>query len=414
MAKIFSLIEKEPNQSLTIEEFVESYIYYEEQLKIKIKKIEKYLDDLINSKKAFEEQKEQAEKIEQENEQEKGKGLTNKSSLYITIIEAKDLDSDGIIGECNPFTQITFQGKVFTTSTKKNDYNPVWGENFKYKITSLGDDEKIKFEVLTKTFFGEKSLGSITINLNNLIDQDELDNLFDLNPGKGKIRMKLKCILNLVNYYNKEIKKKEEDLQYFNQLYGIMQVYEEEMKNPFGLIYCQDLEILLDKENLKQSEQIIDYNFAKNMQNILSSVEKEQDRNTNTKKITWNRTTKILIIIFVASIFFTLLERSNFLDLFLGISLTILFIIDKSNDIDKYLQPLILTFGFSLLYDFIWFISQFGVYISDSENPEIKLKRFIYFICIGNSLIKICLIQGLNNVKRKKLNSSLGPRAENI
>ena len=226
--------------------------------------------------------------------------------------------------------------------------------------------------------------------------------------------MKLKCILNLVNYYNKEIKKKEEDLQYFNQLYGIMQVYEEEMKNPFGLIYCQDLEILLDKENLKQSEQIIDYNFAKNMQNILSSVEKEQDRNTNTKKITWNRTTKILIIIFVASIFFTLLERSNFLDLFLGISLTILFIIDKSNDIDKYLQPLILTFGFSLLYDFIWFISQFGVYISDSENPEIKLKRFIYFICIGNSLIKICLIQGLNNVKRKKLNSSLGPRAENI
>ena len=224
MAKIFSLIEKEPNQSLTIEEFVESYIYYEEQLKIKIKKIEKYLDDLINSKKAFEEQKEQAEKIEQENEQEKGKGLTNKSSLYITIIEAKDLDSDGIIGECNPFTQITFQGKVFTTSTKKNDYNPVWGENFKYKITSLGDDEKIKFEVLTKTFFGEKSLGSITINLNNLIDQDELDNLFDLNPGKGKIRMKLKCILNLVNYYNKEIKKKEEDLQYFNQLYGIMQV----------------------------------------------------------------------------------------------------------------------------------------------------------------------------------------------
>ena len=410
MAKIFSLIEKEPNQSLTIEEFVESYIYYEEQLKIKIKKIDKYLDDLINSKKAFEEQKEQAEKIEQD----RGNGLTNKSSLYITIIEAKDLDSGGLIGECNPFTQITFQGNVLTTSTKNNDCNPVWGENFKFKITSLGDDEKIKFEVLTKTFFGEKSLGSITINLNNLIDQDELDSLFDLNPGNGKIRMKLTCILNLVNHYEKEIKKTEDDLQFFNQLYGMMQVYEEEMKNPFGLIYCQNLETLLDKENLKQSEQIIDYNFAKNMQNILTTAEKGHDRNSNTKKITWNRTTKILIMIFVASIFFTLLERSNFLDLFLGISLTILFIIDKSNDIHKYLQPLILTFGFSLLYDFIWFISQFGVYISDSENPEIKLKRFIYFICIGNALIKICLIQGLNNVKRKKLNSSLGPQSSQI
>ena len=412
MAKIFSLIEKEPNQSLTIEEFVESYIYYEEQLKIKIKKIEKYLDDLINSKKAFEEQKEQAEKIEQENEQEKGKGLTNKSSLYITIIEAKDLDSDGIIGECNPFTQITFQGKVFTTSTKKNDYNPVWGENFKYKITSLGDDEKIKFEVLTKTFFGEKSLGSITINLNNLIDQDEIEKLFDLNPGKGKIRMKLMCILNLVNHYQKEIQKKENDLQYFKELYDAIQVYEEQMQIPFGIIFYPNLDILLDKEQLKQSEKRIDLNFSKNF--LSTNANKGQERRSESKRLVWNKTTKILIMIFVISIFFTLLERSNFLDLLLAISVTILFLLDKNSDVNKYLQPLILTFGFSLLYDFIWFITKFGTYISDYENPEIKLKRFIYFICIGNSLIKICLIQGLNTVKRKKLDSSIGPQVKLI
>ena len=403
MDKIFSLIGKNPSQPLTVEEFVESYVYFEEQLKIKIKKIEKYLDDLTNQKKSLEEMKASAEN----NEQDIGNGLTNKSNLYITIYEAKDLDSCGITGECNSYVQITFQGNVQKTSLKENDFNPIWDENFKFKINNLGDEEKIKFEIISKTFFGEKSLGSITINLNNLIDQDEIEKLFDLNPGNGKLRMKLKCILNLVVHYNKEIQKKDNDLQIFTDLYERMQTYEEQMQVPFGIVYCQDLEILLDKESLKQSEQIIDFNFSKNF--LLSSGDKGQIRKSESKKITWNKATKILIIIFIFSVFFTLLERSDFLDLLLSISVAILFLIDKNSDINKYLQPLILTFGFSLLYDFIWLVSQFGKFISDYENPEIKLKRFIYFVCIGNSLIKICLIQGLNTVKRKKLDSSIGP-----
>ena len=409
MEKVFSLLGKDPSQPLTIEEFVESYVLYEEQLKIKIKKIEKYLDHLTNQKKSFEEMKVQAEN----SEEDLGNGLTNKSNLYITIFEAKDLNAGGITFECNPYVQISFQGNVQQTSIKK-DYNPIWDENFKFQINSLGDEEKIKFDVLNKTFFGEKSLGSITINLNNLIDQEELENLFDLNPGSGKLRMKLRCILNLVNYYNKEIRKCNEDLQFFTELFGIMQTYEEQMEIPFGIIYCQNLDNLLDKDNLQQSERIIDVKFGRN--NLFTSGEKFHGRQSNDtkKKITWNRATQLLIIIFVASIFFTLLERSNFLDLLLAITVGTLFLLDKNSDIDKYLQPLILTFGFSLLYDFIWFISQFGKFISDSENPEIKLKRFIYFICIGNSLIKICLIQGLNAVKRKKLNSAMEPNTQFI
>ena len=406
MEKVFSLLGKDPSQPLTIEEFVESYVLYEEQLKIKIKKIEKYLDHLTNQKKSFEEMKTQAEN----SEQDIGNGLTNKSNLYITIFEAKDLNAGGITFECNPFVQISFQGNVQKTSIKK-DYNPIWDENFKFQINSLGDEEKIKFDVLNKTFFGEKSLGSITINLNSLINQEELEKLFDLNPGSGKIRMKLRCILNLVNYYNKEIKRCNDDLQFFTELYGIMQAYEDQMQIPFGIIYSQNLDTLLDKDNLQQSERIIDINFAKN--SLFTSGEKMHGGDGK-KRITWNRTTQLLIIIFIASIFFTLLERSNFLDLLLAIAVGTLFLLDKNSDIEKYLQPLILTFGFSLLYDFIWFITQFGKFISDSENPEIKLKRFIYFVCIGNSLIKVCLIQGLNIVKRKKLNSTIGPKAQLI
>ena len=144
MAKIFSIIGKDPSQPLTIEEFVESYVYFEEQLKIKIKKIEKYLDDLTNQKESLNEMKISA----QNNEQDLGNGLTNKSNLYITIFEAKDLDSCGLTGECNSYVQITFQGNVQKTSLKKNDFNPVWDENFKFNIKNLENEEKIKFEVL--------------------------------------------------------------------------------------------------------------------------------------------------------------------------------------------------------------------------------------------------------------------------
>ena len=51
MLKVFQILEKNPNQPMTVEEFVESYVYYEEQLKIKLIKIEKFLDDLTDEKK---------------------------------------------------------------------------------------------------------------------------------------------------------------------------------------------------------------------------------------------------------------------------------------------------------------------------------------------------------------------------
>ena len=45
-----------------------------------------------------------------------------------------------------------------------------------------------------------------------------------------------------------------------------------------------------------------------------------------------------------------------------------------------------------------------GSFKADSNNPEINLKRIIYFVCLGNFVIKACLIAGLNDIKRKKLN----------
>ena len=53
MTKIFKILGKDPNETLTVEEFIETYVYYEEQLKIKknikdnktIDKIRNYTND---------------------------------------------------------------------------------------------------------------------------------------------------------------------------------------------------------------------------------------------------------------------------------------------------------------------------------------------------------------------------------
>jgi len=183
-------------------------------------------------------------------------------------------------------------------------------------------------------------------------------------------------------------------------------IYEVQMKTPFGIIYSQDLDPLLNKENLRNSENMIDVNrdSKKNVYASGSMNEGKLRSEKQNKAIKWNKLTQLLMIILIISSFFTLLERSDFLNLFLSIIIMVLFFLDNNSDIGKYLQPLILTIGGSLIYDFIWFITQFGSFMTDGNNPEINLKRFIYFVCLGNFVIKACLIAGLNDIKRKKLN----------
>ena len=409
MLKIFKLLGKDPNETLTVEEFIESYVYYEEQLKIKLIKIEKFLDDLTEDKKNLEERKKEAE----QNEYPKQNGLTNKSNIYITIIEGKDLDDGGIMGECNPYVQIEFQGNTQKSLVKKNTYNPAWNENFKFEIHSL--EGVLKIEVFNELFLGNKSFGYININLNDLKDQEEKLNWFDLNTGKGKIRMKILCIINLVKYYEDELNKTISKLKNFEKIYEEISVFDAQMKIPFGIIFTENLDPLLNTENLRNSENFID-NTMESRRNIYASGSMDGSKlknNNEIKKIKWNRMTQLLMMILIVSSIFTLLERSDFLNLFLSIIIAVLFILDKNSNIEKYLQPLILTIGGSLIYDFIWFVTQFWSFVTDLNDPEIRLKRLIYFICISNFVIKVCLIKGLDNLKKKKLYSSLNSKYNN-
>lgn len=396
MSKIFKLLSKEKNEPLTIDEFVESYVFFEEQLRIKIKKIEKYLDDLTEDKKECEDNLKKA----QNEEEPKINGLTNKSRLLITIIEGKDLNQGCIMGECNPFVQITFQGETQSSEVKNGTENPAFNENFKFELNSL--EGTIKIEVLNKTILGNKNLGVVSINLNDLKDQEERLNWFDLNEGQGKIRLKLLCILNLVQYYEDKLSKINGELKYFEKVYEELGSYEDIMKAPFGIIYCDNLEPLLNTESLRNSQNLID--IGRNSKQYVYAVDDGRLKGSR-DKIKWGRGTQVLMILLIGSTFFTLLERSDFLNLFISIILMILFFLDKNSDIEKYLQPLIMTIGGSLLYDFFWFMINFFSFITDYDNPEINLRRLVYFASISNFVIKLCLISGLNRIKKRKLES---------
>ena len=401
MAKIFKLLEKNPNEPLSVEEFIESYVYYEEQLKIKIIKIEKFLDDLTEEKSKFEEEKADA----QNNEYQKENGLSNKSNIFITLIEGKDFDGGGILGQNNYYTQLDFQGMTQKSLVKSNTDNPGWNENFKFPINSL--EGVLKIEVFNKTYIGNKSVGSISFNLEDLKNQEEKTGWFDLNAGKGKLRMKVLCIINLVNYYESEINKVMTKLKNFENIYDELGVYEIQMKSPFGIIFTENLDPLLNTDNLRNSENFIDTEreLKKNIY-AAGGSEGVKLKSVGGSKIKWNKITQILMILLIFSTFFTLLERSDFFNLFIAIIISVLFILDKNSNIEKYLQPLILTIGGSLIYDFIWFCTHFSSFVANCTDPEKSLKRWIYLFCIGNFILKACLINGLSELKKKKLYSS--------
>ena len=86
------------------------------------------------------------------------------------------------------------------------------------------------------------------------------------------------------------------------------------MKTPFGIIFTQNLEPLLNTENLRNSENFIDNTFkSKNNAYAYGDYENGKlQKNNEIKRIKWNRMILLLMMILIVSSFFTLLERSVF------------------------------------------------------------------------------------------------------
>lgn len=272
--KIYELLEKDPKEDLTIGELVDSYVFFCEKLKIKNVKIEKKIDEL----------KDQIEKdnqglIRYNDEKEKPNGLTNESSIYITVIEGQKLQSPSLFSSvCDSFVSLEFEGQRLQTKLKNNTNNPAWNENFKFVINN--PDSILKVEVYDSTFLGNKLIGYLNLPIKNFSNQERKVSWFDLyNDDKkevGKIRLKIQCIFSMKKYYNSQIEKSNEKLNYLENNFNMTNHFVSLInQQPFGILIEGNFEDLLNKNALKDIDKLINFEEEQKKFVFLSKLDEE-------------------------------------------------------------------------------------------------------------------------------------------
>ena len=390
---------------MTVDEFVQSYLLLEEKIRINNTKYEKAQDELTEE---ISRNKEGLQKIEDETELENG--LTDKSKLYITVIEAKDLISESLVGECNPFVSLSFQDDIQETKIKNNTSNPTWYEAFKFKISEPSGT--LKLEVFDNTFIGKKNIGYLSIDLSDLMDQNKRMQWYDLyndnHTNCGKIYLKIQCIINFKHYYEGEIETAEKEMAIIQNAFEITNNYVESMKIPFGILFLGDLDNLINKQQFKQVDDLIKilekkkesiYQKRDNYNNDRSTVLRSAEK---TEKISFNLLTKVVMYFLIIIPFISLLERSDYINLFIAFLILYYFIWDKAGQVFKILKHLTLFIELTVILDILWLIMKFGkFFIGEKNDPESGIKRIIYLIGICGLVMKIFFIYALFSFRKK-------------
>ena len=400
-------MKKAPNEDTTVSEFIEEFIFLEEKLKIDNKKYEKALDEL-----SFKINKCQESLKNSQDEIELSDGLTNKSCLFITIIEARDLSLQNInlIGDSKISVVLSFQGEEQETNLVGGSNNPSWCESFKFKI--IEPNGFLKIEVFENSnLIGKKSLGMLMIDLTDLKDQKKRINWFDLNNSNnnnincGSIYLKLNCILNFRHFYQGEIEIAENQIRIFQNAVNITDYFVDNMNTPFGLLFSDNLENLINNQELKQADELWNY-LETQKEKEKDNIYKASNNNylpSNKTKVTLNKLNIVLIYSLVIFSLISLLERSDYLNIGISLTITYFFILNRKWDIIRYIMSFILLLGGSIVLDFIWFITHFGrFFLGEERDPESGLKRFIYFVGICSCVIKTLIALSLLHLKKRK------------
>ena len=340
-------------------------------------------------------------------------GLTNKSSLFITVIEARDLifDNLNLMGDSKIFVSLKFQGEEQETNMVTGSTNPSWCENFKFKV--LEQNGLLTIEVFEhNNLTGKKSLGVLNIDINDLKDQKKRLNWYDLNsesnPNCGSIYLKLNCIINFRHFYQSEIESTENQKKIIQNAINITDYYVESINGPFGLLFSDNLEMLINNQELKQADDLINYlesQKAKEKDSIFKPLNGPiiNDINQGKMKVTLNKLNKVLILCLVVFSFISLLERSDYINLCLSFLILYLFILNNKWEINKFMMRFIFLLGATIALDIIWFFIHFnGFFIGDERDPESGIKRFIYFVGICSCVIKCLIVLSLLNLKKRQ------------
>ena len=390
---------------MTVDDFIQSYLLLEEKIKINNVKYEKAQDELTEE---ISKNKESLQKLD--DEVELNNGLTNKSKLYITVIEAQDLLSDSLIGDCNPSVTLSFQDDVQETKIKNNTTSPTWYENFRFKINEPAGN--LRIEVFDNALMGKKSIGALSIDLTDLMDQKKRMQWYELyntnHSNCGKIYLKIQCIMNFRQFYEGEIETAEKEMSIIQNAFNLTNYYVDCMKMPFGVLFVDNLEDLINNQQFKQADDLIKV-LEKNKESIYHKRDNDYEGSTvlrstaKNQRIYLNTWSKILMPCLIIVSLISLLERSDYINLLIAIITLQYFIFDKSGQIIKYLGYFSWLLGGAILMDLVWFFINFrSFFIGKRNDPEINLKRIIYLVSICGTVIKCLFILSLRRLKKKR------------
>ena len=316
------------------------------------------------------------------------------------------------MGDSKIFVNLKFQNEEQETNKVAGSSNPSWCENFKFKVSE--PNAFLTIEVIEENnLTGKKSLGGLAIDINDLKDQKkrliwyELNN--NINPNCGSIYLKLNCIINFRHFYQSEIETAENRIRIIQNAINITDYYVESINGPFGLLFSDNLENLINNQELKQADDLINYLEAQKEKERESLYKTSNYPNINNitqgkMKITLNKLNKVLILSLVLFSFISLLERSDYVNLCLSFLIVYLLLLNNKWDINKYLMRFIFLLGATIALDIIWFFIYFNAFfIGEERDPESGIKRLIYFICICSCVIKCLIILSLLNLKKRKI-----------
>jgi hypothetical protein len=408
--KILQLLNKNPNEEITVDEFVQSYLLLEEKIRINNTKYEKAQDELTEE---ISRNQEGLEKMKDEFFLQNG--LTDQSKLYVTVIEAKDLISDSLISDCNPSVTLSFQNDVQETKVKQSNTNPEWYESFKFAITEPSG--ALKLEVFDNALMGKKSIGLLSVDLTDLMDQKKRIQWYDLYNSShvncGKIYLKIQAIISFKQYYENEIETAKKEIAIIQNASNLTNYYVsimDEPEKPFGLLFVEDLENLINNQQFQQVDELINI-LEKNKESIYHKKDNNYNEGNTVfraaskgGKITLNTLTKVLMFCLIIFSFISLLERSDYINLIVAILTLNFFILDKNGLIVNYLKYFIWLLVVTIVFDIIWFLCNFGGYfVGEQGDPESNLKRIIYLVAICCTVIKCLFTVALYHIKKKKI-----------
>eukprot|EP00340_Litonotus_pictus_P008916 CAMPEP_0170517468 /NCGR_PEP_ID=MMETSP0209-20121228/3448_1 /TAXON_ID=665100 ORGANISM="Litonotus pictus, Strain P1" /NCGR_SAMPLE_ID=MMETSP0209 /ASSEMBLY_ACC=CAM_ASM_000301 /LENGTH=498 /DNA_ID=CAMNT_0010802723 /DNA_START=134 /DNA_END=1630 /DNA_ORIENTATION=+ len=415
--KLFYLIDLNHDETITIQEFIFSYMLLEEKLKLKKIKLTKLLEEIENQS-----EKTLKERNKFTNEELTNRGVSVEANLNIVILEARELKPMDFNGKSDPYCVMTINGKQKSKTTyKPATLEPVWNEEFNFRIDTKED--VLKIEIYDKDNIGADDLeGIVKISSSELLHQQKVDDWIGLtspngDQEKGYLRVRVQLVWSKFSLYDDLYKKSVEQGRKVNSDIDEIDRYLEIIEKPYGIILYGEVINLAESKILEKGEEAVHY--LTGSRNYLASSKIAQNESLANRldkvfmgvfkhEIEWGLSSQILLYSLIGlSLIISMLARGDFTGLIISIYVFVIFIYQGHFESTDYLKTWLKVNLFAVIYDLVWIIFHYGGYWSGNEYEyaEIGLKMWTYFFSFLSFCVKLALLISVY-MNYEKLNSN--------